>query len=95
MDEQGQHVGFTADHVREMKAYIDAKRRATTPFDIVVEGRTPGADPDQAAGITRMWADGGATWWIEAMWANPISPSISKQCTPAFAGSAAIRITPA
>ena len=75
MDEQGQHVGFTADHVREMKTYIDARRRAATPFDIVVEGRTPGADPDQAAGITRMWADGGATWWIEAMWGEPDQPA--------------------
>jgi alkanesulfonate monooxygenase SsuD/methylene tetrahydromethanopterin reductase-like flavin-dependent oxidoreductase (luciferase family) len=75
MDEQGQHIGFTADHIREMKAYLDTQRSATTPFDIVVEGRTPGADPDQAAEITRMWAEGGATWWIEAMWDDPAQPA--------------------
>ena len=74
IDELGQHVGFTRDHVREMRTYIDANRSAATPFDIVVEGRTPGADPDQAAGTTRMWADSGATWWIEALWGDPDQP---------------------
>src|SRR5512139_2071034 len=29
MDEQGQHIGFTADHIREIKAYITANRTAT------------------------------------------------------------------
>ncbi len=75
MDEQGQHVGFTADHLREMTGFIDANRSATTPFDIVVEGRTLGADPDRAAEVTRMWADGGATWWIEALWGDPDQPA--------------------
>jgi alkanesulfonate monooxygenase SsuD/methylene tetrahydromethanopterin reductase-like flavin-dependent oxidoreductase (luciferase family) len=74
LDEQGQHVEFTADHVREMKAYVDANRGSSTPFDIVVEGRTPGDQPDQAARTTRMWADGGATWWIEALWGDPDQP---------------------
>ena len=74
MDEQGQHIGFTADHIREMKAYIDANRTAPTPFDIVVEGRTPGDDPDRAAEIIRTWTDSGATWWIEAMWGDPDQP---------------------
>ncbi len=68
LDEQGQHSAVTAKDVREMKAYIDAHRTATTPFDIIVEGRTPGAQPGQAAEITRQWAANGATWWIEAMW---------------------------
>jgi len=47
---------------------------ATTPFDIVVEGHTPGADPARAAEVTRMWADSGATWWIEALWGDPNQP---------------------
>jgi hypothetical protein len=70
----GEHIAVTADRIREMKAYIDTNRTATTPFDIVVEGRTPGDDPDRAAEITRMWAVGGATWWIEAMWGDPSQP---------------------
>lgn len=74
LDEQGQHVGYTAEHIREMKAYIDQERTATTPFDIVVEGHTSGADPQEAAKVTREWADSGATWWIEALWGDPNQP---------------------
>ncbi len=74
MDEQGQHIPLTHEHIREIKTYIDAKRGATTPFDIVIEGKTPGADVDRAAEIVRAWANAGATWWIEAMWGDPDQP---------------------
>ena len=75
MNDQGQHIAPTLDQIRDMKAYIDAQRLLPTPFDIVVEGRTPGTDPDRAAAITRLWAEGGATWWIEAMWSDPDQPA--------------------
>ncbi len=71
MNEQGQHVPSTPEDIRAMKDYIDARRKATTPFDIVVEGKTPGNDPDRGAEVTRGWADSGATWWNEAMWSEP------------------------
>lgn len=58
----------TPDDIREIKAFIDANRTETTPFDIVVEGQTPGRDRKKAASIIRPWEDAGATWWIEAMW---------------------------
>jgi hypothetical protein len=74
MDEEGQHVRFIAADIREMKVYSDAHRTLTTPFDIVVEGKTPGDEPDRAAAITREWADAGATWWIEALWGDPDQP---------------------
>jgi hypothetical protein len=74
MDDHGQHVHLTTDHVREMKAYIDTQHALTTPFDIVVEGKTPGADSDRAAEITREWAEAGASWWIEALWGDPDQP---------------------
>jgi len=50
---------------------VEANRTATTPFDIVMEGETPGDDPAQAAAITDKWADAGATWWIESRWELP------------------------
>jgi hypothetical protein len=56
------------DHVRDMQKFIDANRRATTPFDIVVEGKTSGADLEEASQVIKSWTDAGATWWIEAMW---------------------------
>jgi alkanesulfonate monooxygenase SsuD/methylene tetrahydromethanopterin reductase-like flavin-dependent oxidoreductase (luciferase family) len=61
----------TPDEVRAMKAYVAANRAETTPFDIVVEGSTPGDDADQAAAMVRPYADAGATWWIEALWDAP------------------------
>jgi hypothetical protein len=74
LDDQGQHITPTHAHVREMKAYITAQRTLTTPFDIVIEGKTPSADPDRAAEIARGWAEAGATWWIEALWGDPDRP---------------------
>jgi hypothetical protein len=70
-DEQGQHRPVTPADVREMATYVTANRSQTTPFDIVVEGETPGADPQGTAEIIRPWIDAGATWWIEAMWQTP------------------------
>ena len=65
---------MTPDDVRAMHDYTIANRSATTPFDIVVEGRTPGDEADRAAEIVREWADAGATWWIEALWGAPDQP---------------------
>ena len=51
-----------------MKAFVEAHRTERTPFDIVVEGTTPGGSRKKASAIVRKWADAGATWWIEAVW---------------------------
>jgi hypothetical protein len=61
----------TPDEVREMAAYIATHRKQSTPFDIIVEGRTPGDDPAESEAIIRPWVDAGATWWLEAMWDAP------------------------
>jgi alkanesulfonate monooxygenase SsuD/methylene tetrahydromethanopterin reductase-like flavin-dependent oxidoreductase (luciferase family) len=62
---------LTPAALHEIKAYIDANRTVDTPFDIVVEGVTPGDDPSQAITIVEPWAEAGATWWIEALWPQP------------------------
>ncbi len=54
--------------LRAMRAYVEANRTGASPFDIVVEGQTPGHDHARAASTVRAWSDAGATWWIEAMW---------------------------
>lgn len=51
--------------IAEMKASIDTHRTATTPFDIVFEGETPGDDPEKARAIVRPYAEAGVTWWLE------------------------------
>jgi hypothetical protein len=61
-----QQAHFAA--LREMKAYIENNRMETTPFDIVIEGVTPGDRPEEAAAMIREWANAGATWWLESMW---------------------------
>ncbi len=62
---------ITPQDIRDMKAYIDANRTLTTPFDIVQEGETPGDDLEQARAIIRPYAEAGATWWTESRWSFP------------------------
>ena len=56
------------DDVCAMRAYIAAHRTDSTPFDIVIEGETPGDDQQGAVKIVMPWAEAGATWWLEALW---------------------------
>jgi alkanesulfonate monooxygenase SsuD/methylene tetrahydromethanopterin reductase-like flavin-dependent oxidoreductase (luciferase family) len=62
------------EDIRTMKTWIEAHREADTPYDIVVEGETPGDDPTAAAAQLSPWAEAGATWWLEAMWGAMSEP---------------------
>jgi hypothetical protein len=66
----GSDTQMTPDDIRAIKAYVEANRKLTTPFDITWEGETPGDDPERAAAIVRPWMDAGITWWMEARWTN-------------------------
>ncbi len=68
----------TPEEVREIRGYIGAHRADATPYDIVVEGETPGDDPVAASAIVRPWIEAGATWWIEAMWSTMEQPEGAK-----------------
>lgn len=65
----------TPDDIRDMLAYVAERRTATTPFDMVYEGETPGDDPARAAEIVRPFVEAGITWWLESMW----SPRIERE----------------
>jgi hypothetical protein len=39
----------------------------------VIEGTTPGDDPDEARKKLEPWADAGATWWLESMWDDGVT----------------------
>ncbi len=71
LTDDGQHRQATPDDLRHMGVFIEANRTATTPFDIIMEGETPGEDPIAGGGIVNQWAQAGATWWIEALWNEP------------------------
>ena len=68
MGDDGQFRQTTPDDIREMRTFVEQNRTETTAFDIVMEGVTPGDEPEKAAATVRPWADAGATWWIESMW---------------------------
>ena len=70
MDENGKFVDLQPEDVRQMKAYIDANRTLTTPFDIVVEGKTGGLDQARTRDKINPWIEAGATWWIEGFWGD-------------------------
>jgi hypothetical protein len=59
---------MTPEDVQEMKAFVDERRILETPFDIVLEGKTPGEDHERAKAIVSPYAEAGATWWLEAVW---------------------------
>ena len=73
-DEDGNLAAATPADVREMKAYVEERRTETTPFDIVLEGVSPGDDPARAREVVRPLAEAGATWWLETMWSPPNTP---------------------
>jgi len=59
------------EDIRELAAFVVANRTLPTPFDIVLEGETPGEDPPGARAIVAPMAEAGATWWLENVWATP------------------------
>jgi hypothetical protein len=79
MTPEGEHRKLTPKDIRAMKAYVEANRTATTPFDIIVEGTTPGGNRMKAAAAVRRWAEAGATWWMEAMWSAPDLKAVLKR----------------
>jgi hypothetical protein len=71
MNSKGQIEKTTPEDIHAMQTYVAENRTASTPFDIIVEGQTPGNDLRRAGEIVKPWIDSGATWWIEALWETP------------------------
>jgi hypothetical protein len=72
MDEKG-NVRMsppTPSEIIKMREFIEAKRDQATPFDIIMEGQTPGDDRQGALEIIEPYAQAGVTWWIEAHWST-------------------------
>jgi alkanesulfonate monooxygenase SsuD/methylene tetrahydromethanopterin reductase-like flavin-dependent oxidoreductase (luciferase family) len=53
-----------------MRAYIAEHRTASTPFDIVWEGETPGDDSARAQELVGPYVEAGITWWMESRWSE-------------------------
>jgi hypothetical protein len=64
----GKPEDATPNDIREIKAYVDANRTLTTPFDIVTSGKISGLARSQLQERLAPWVEAGATWWIEGLW---------------------------
>ena len=73
-DPDGSQRSPTPAELVEITAYIAAHRTKEGPFDIVMEGETPGDDPAAAETAIRPWIGTGVTWWLEGMWSQVDAP---------------------
>jgi hypothetical protein len=71
MQEDGTLAEMTPDDLQAMQVFLASHRTQQTPFDIVMEGETPGDDGEQARSIVRPLAEAGVTWWLESVWGTP------------------------
>lgn len=64
----GTPTDVTPEDVHAMATFVQANRTLTTPFDIVIQGKTDGKDRVQQQ--DRLWPlqEAGATWWVEGLW---------------------------
>jgi hypothetical protein len=67
-DADGRAADVTPFDVREIKAYVNANRTLTTPFDIVTIGNTLDLSLSEQQDRLRPWLEAGAAWWIEGLW---------------------------
>jgi alkanesulfonate monooxygenase SsuD/methylene tetrahydromethanopterin reductase-like flavin-dependent oxidoreductase (luciferase family) len=75
-DGKGTGIATQPEHVREMVAFARERRLAAGrdgPWDVIVEGITPGHDAAAAAARVEPYADAGATWWIESDWSADVA----------------------
>jgi alkanesulfonate monooxygenase SsuD/methylene tetrahydromethanopterin reductase-like flavin-dependent oxidoreductase (luciferase family) len=75
LGEDGMPREISPQDVREMAAYVQERRAETTPFDIVIEGETPGEEPQRVGDEVGPLAEAGMTWWLEARW-SVSSPTV-------------------
>jgi hypothetical protein len=62
---EGRGEEVTPTELCEIKSYVTANRALTTPFDIVVGGKTTGLDPAQLRDRLLPRQEAGLTWWVE------------------------------
>lgn len=70
LGEDGRPTTPTPDDVREMKAYVDANRSLSTPFDIIMNGSVKDLEPAAQKETLLAWQAAGVTWWIEGLWGD-------------------------
>ena len=72
----------SVDDTRAIAGYVARERPSwsgSRAFDVVVQGSTPAGDPAAAADAVRPYAEAGATWWIDANWAEATVESVRRR----------------
>ena len=62
---EGQGTDVTPADVREVQSFVQEQRTLTSPFDIVMQGKSDHLAPAQRQEVLLEWKAAGATWWIE------------------------------
>ncbi|GAB4441565.1 MAG: LLM class flavin-dependent oxidoreductase [Anaerolineae bacterium] len=62
---EGHEADVTPADVREVQAFVQAQRTLTSPFDIVIQGKSAHLASAQRQEVLLEWKAAGATWWIE------------------------------
>lgn len=73
-NEEGPFAEITPADIEAIKAFVAEQRSSTRPFDIVIEGTTPGDDRKKAVAKLYPFIEAGITWWMETMWFGPNEP---------------------
>jgi alkanesulfonate monooxygenase SsuD/methylene tetrahydromethanopterin reductase-like flavin-dependent oxidoreductase (luciferase family) len=71
MHEDGSFAEMTPADLEDLRLFIAEHRHDAPPFDLVMEGETPGNDLEKAVSLVQPLAQAGATWWLEAVWGTP------------------------
>jgi hypothetical protein len=71
MSPEGKGEEVTPIDICDIKSYVDANRTLSTPFDIVVSGKTAGMDQSQLQDKLLPRQEAGLTWWVEDVIGNP------------------------
>lgn len=67
---------MTPDEIAALRAYVGEHRPDASSFDIILEGTTPGENPERAREVVRPYEGAGVTWWMEALWSTPDDASV-------------------
>ena len=67
----GQGEEATPTDIFEIQTYVEANRTLTTPFDIVVVGKTAGLARAELQNKFLAWKESGLTWWVEDVIGDP------------------------
>ena len=65
---EGKPQDITPDDICEIKAYVNANRTLSAPFDIVLNGKVADLDRPHLQDKLLPLIKAGATWWIEGLW---------------------------